>query len=275
MLVYEYNGKRNEWCRIQEGRIEHLDFTSKLVSGRSIGQNYFLKSENRIQLFRLSKRDQIRCSNVGDSQACVPGQNNNVFHSFEVLDVSSVQTGSNFCQPYCPGECSLIQRGQSELILVKPGMVYRLSQLSHGNSTLAIWHGVLTEEVKPKLLWKKLVFNCDNVEIILPRIAPTCFILKDNLYITGGIDRNGFKNDAFLSCDRYDLVEKQYYNTRHYLPYGMDYYTSTVVTNEEETMVLIHVKEIARSQIRPTIPREGFVVFTEERGFEEAIQSFY
>ena len=112
---------------------------------------------------------------------------------------------------------------------------------------------------------------------MLTRLAPTCFILKENLYITGGIAWDGLTNDACLSCDRYDLVEKQYYNTRHYLPYRMDYYTSTVIINKEETIVLIYAKEITRHQqkpglqICPIIPREGFIIFTEQRGFEEAI----
>ena len=160
MLVYEYNEKQEEWYQIQECRIEFLDFTSKLVSGRWMDHDYFITGGNGIKLFRLSKTDEIGGSSVGNSQPSVPAQNNNIFHSFEVLDVSSVEIGSHFCKPYYPdknfqglyysGEGSLIQSGKSELILVKPSF---LKNVAHGISTMEIWNGVLTEETKPKLLW--------------------------------------------------------------------------------------------------------------------------
>ena len=79
-----------------------------------------------------------------------------------------------------------------------------------------------------------------------------------------------FTKFPILSCDRYNLSENKYYNTEHYLPYLIDNRTSRILMNNEETAVLIYPKEgCDPTRYCDKNPEKGFIIFTEDRGFEE------
>ena len=85
-----------------------------------------------------------------------------------------------------------------------------------------------------------------------------------------------FTKFPILSCDRYNLSENKYYNTEHYLPYLIDNRTSRILMNNKEPAVLIYPKEICvQNNFSNQNPEEGFIIFTEERGFEKVPKRTY
>ena len=165
---------------------------------------------------------------------------------------------------------TLLQDCKYGLILVRPTCFETRPQ---NQPKMEIWQGCLAKEEgnKNKMFWKNLALNYEHKGPIFARCNPICFFLKDDLYITGGFNRDGYSltkmGNTFASCDRYNFVKEKFYHTRHCLPYHIDKYTSSVIANMEETLVLIYTKE--NDYLNNNNRQEKLIIFTEKRGFED------
>lgn len=93
---------------------------------------------------------------------------------------------------------------------------------------------------------------------------PTCFFLKDNLYIFESWAEYNIK-----LCDRYDFHERKYYHNVFIVPPQLisnSIYSPKIRTNADETFALIFVR--IRNKDSTTI-KEKFWIFTENDGFKE------
>ena len=127
------------------------------------------------------------------------------------------------------GSCDIDQSGKKEVYCPVNCDDNYCAFRHHRCSGTLVFEGRI-DNTKDDVIWRK------TRPLNIFRISPIVFKMKNNVYVAGGKSNEGHILD---SCERYNLTNKNWSLSEHYLPFPLNVEHASVVTSKDESEAMI------------------------------------